>query len=491
MNKASDRRQYRHVGVVQIYPWRPHAFQRDYLLTLASDNGAETSELVCNGSLEKCYDKQYQTVGFGSVDHCVKCRLGRSAKARSHRQFAIDWSTKDIPVEGEEQAIISNRAALVRAEVASDVSPDIGGRGLLHAYRAGYHSAVKWIESCNVDLILLFNGRIDILKGVVDAATACGVDFMSYERSWFGDGLMLLPRENCLGLRHIHDMCRIVGDSELAEEDRVRAERIIAGRVHRTGSNEWRDFQKCGEGNYSDLISQIGKAPKVLVLPSSNYEIWGHSDWRVEWVDNFEAIDYLQSALDVPFEDFLIRGHPIWAQRVGVSFGNRADEHYRDYCARRGIRYVEPTSAIHTSTLIEASDLVVLNAGSSVMEAVWRGKPVISLAVSTYQTAGVCPTLLGPGQPIDLPDDATRRRQIVKFIHAMDRVAPTFVNHLKAVSSGEQQAFEGGDFGDIVRQLEFDTLMSPGKNEAPVGAPIERQPTLVEKARALLKYGDR
>jgi hypothetical protein len=79
----------------------------------------------------------------------------------------------------------------------------------------------------------------------------------------------------------------------------------------------------------------------------------------------------------------------------------------------------------------------------------------------------------------------------VKFIHAMDRVAPTFVNHLKAVSSGEQQAFEGGDFGDIVRQLEFDTLMSPGKNEAPVGAPIERQPTLVEKARALLKYGDR
>ena len=487
MTTIAGTERYRHVGVVQIYPWRPHTFQRDYLLTLANDYGAETSELVCNGSLAKCYDKQYQTVGLGSVDHCVKCRLGRSATTRSHRQFAIDWSTKDMPVQGEERAIISNRAALVRAEVADDVGPEIGGRGLLHAYRAGYHSAARWIESCGVDLVLLFNGRVDILKGVVDAAVDCGVDFMSYERSWFGDGLMMLPRENCLGLRHIHDMCRTVGQSELSEGDRARAERIIAGRVDRTGSNEWRDFQKRGAENYTDLIGQIGKAPKVLVLPSSNYEIWGHDDWA----DNFEAIDYLQSALGISFEDFLVRGHPIWAQRVGVSFGNKADAHYRHYCARRGIRYVDPTSSIHTSALIEACDLVVLNAGSSVMEAIWRGKPVISLAASTYQTVGVCPTLLGPGQPIDIPDDATRRRQIVKFIHAMDRVAPTFVNHLKAISSGEQQAFAGGDFGDIVRQLELDTLMPPGKNEAPVGAPIERRPTLVEKTRGLLKYGDR
>lgn len=491
MMDMANCRQYRHVGVAQIYPWRPHAFQRDYLLSLASSSGSETSELVCNGSLTKCYDKQYQTVGFGSIDHCIKCRLGRSAVAHSHRQFALDWLTQDISVEGEEQAIISNRAALVRAEVARDVGPEIGGRGLLHAYRVGYHSTVRWIESCGVDLILLFNGRIDILKGVVDAANACGVDYMSYERSWFGDGLMMLPRENCLGLRHIHDMCRIVGESELADEDRIRAEQIIASRVDRTGSNEWRDFQKRGERDYSDLISQIGKAPKVLVLPSSNYEVWGHSDWRVEWADNFEAIDYLQAALEVPFEDFLIRGHPIWSQRVGVSFGNRADDHYRAYCMRRGIRYVEPTSAIHTSALIDASELVVLNAGSSVIEAVWRGKPVISLAASTYQTAGVCPTLLGPGQPIDLPDDATRRRQIVKFIHAMDRVAPTFVNHLRAVSAGEQQAYEGANFQDVARQLHYDTLIAPGKNTATVGAPIVRRPSVVERARNLFKYGDR
>ncbi len=480
---------YQSVGVAQIYPWRPHASQRDYLLDLARATGARTSELVCDGSFVRCYDKQYQTLGFGSVDHCVKCRLGRG-RVQSDRPFRIDWSTKTQPVAGEEQAIISNRAAIVRAEVPADMGSEAAGDGLLHAYRAGYHSAVRWIEECNLDLVLVFNGRIDLLKGVVDAAAACGVDFMSYERTWFGDGLMLLPRENCLGLSHIHAACREVGASTLSEADSLRAEKIINARVHRSGSNEWRDFQKRGEMEYADLASQIGRPPKVLVLPSSTYEIWGHDEWRNEWADNFEAIDYLQSVLNIPFEDFLVRGHPIWAQRVGVNFGDKADRHYREYCERRGIRYVEPNSPVHTSALIEASDLVALNGGSSVIEAIWRGKPVVSLAASHFQHSGVCPTLLGPGQPLDIPDDATRRRQIVKFIHAMDRVTPTFVDHLKAVSAGEQQAFAGADFTDIARQLHADSLTPPGKNQAPVGPAIERKPTLVESVRKRFRYGD-
>ena len=480
---------YQSVGVAQIYPWRPHAFQRDYLLSLARETGARTSEMVCDGAFVRCYDKQYQTLGLGTVDHCLKCRLGRG-RERSDRPFKVDWSTRNLPVAGEEQAMISNRAAIIRAELHGDLGAELGVDGLVQAYRAGYHSTIRWIEECNLDLVLVFNGRIDLLKGVVDAATACGVDFMSYERTWFGDGLMMLPRENCLGLGHIHAACQAVGATTLTEEDSLRAEKIINARVHRIGSNEWRDFQKRGEAEYADLASQIGRPPKVLVLPSSTYEIWGHDDWRNGWTDNFEAIDYLQSVLGVPFEDFLVRGHPIWAQRVGVNFGEKADSHYRSYCERRGIRYVEPDSPVHTSALIEASDLVALNGGSSVIEAVWRGKPVVSLAASHFQYSGVCPTLLGPGQPLDIPDDATRRRQIVKFIHAMDRVTPTFVNHLKAVSAGEQQAYAGGDFGDIARQLHADSLIVPGKNEAPVGPAIHREPTLVESVRKRFRYGD-
>ena len=491
MNGDAAVKTYKHIGVAQVYPWRPHASQRDYLLKLARNSGAETSELVCRGAFAKCYDKQFQTLGFGSIDHCVKCHLGRSRMAKSHRQFPMDWSMKDQPVEGEEKATLSNRAALIRAEVLSDLDNVTSGTGLLQAYRTGYHSTMRWIDEFGVDLILVFNGRIDFLKGVVDAATARGVDFMSYERPWFGDGLVMLPNENCLGMRHIDAMCAAVGASDLAEADRLRAERIIVNRVQRTTSNEWRDFQKQDEAQYSDVRDQLLRKPKVLVLPSSNYEIWGHDDWTVEWADNFEALDYLQAALGIPFEDFLIRGHPVWGQRVGVSFGHTTSAHYQNYCDRRGITYIPPESSIHTSALIELADIVVLNGSSSVMEAIWRGKPVISLAVSAYQNIGACPTLTGPGQPIDIPDDATRRRQIVKFVHAVDRVAPTFVDHLRAISSGEQQEYEGGDFGDVLRQMHFDTLMPPGKNTAPAGALVDRPPMAAERIRSLFKFGDR
>ena len=93
---------YQSVGVAQIYPWRPHAFQRDYLLSLARETGARTSEMVCDGAFVRCYDKQYQTLGLGTVDHCLKCRLGRG-RERSDRPFKVDWSTRNLPVAGEEQ----------------------------------------------------------------------------------------------------------------------------------------------------------------------------------------------------------------------------------------------------------------------------------------------------------------------------------------------------------------------------------------------------
>lgn len=482
---------YRHVGVAQIYPWRPHGAQRDYLLRLAREAGHETSELICNGSMVKCYDKQYQTLGWGGIDHCVKCRLGAGEERHRTQRFALDWSLRDIPVDGEEVAMLSNRAALMRAELTEDITQGAGAIGVLHAYRVGYHSTLRWIEARGVDLILLFNGRIDILKGVMDAARFAGIDFASHERSWFGNGIMLIPYENCLGLGLMHDLGQAVGAMELTADEAASAELVIRRRVERLGSNEWRDFQTQGETWQQDVRDALGAPHEILVLPSSMYEVWGHPDWKTGWRDNFEAMDWLQAQLGVPWSRWLVRGHPIWGQRVGKSLGEHAARRYRDFCTSRGIRYVEADSPLHTSALIDASELVVVNGGSSVIDAVWRGKPVISLSESAFRFSGICPTALSSGDDIDIPDDATRRRQLIRFIHGMDRLMPTFVDHLVSVSPAEQRQYEGADFQDIVNQVRLNTLLPPGKNKAPVGPPIEWPPSLVERTRKLFRVGDR
>lgn len=484
-------KKYRHVGVAQIYPWRPHGSQRDYLLRLTREAGYETSELVCDGSTVKCYDKQYQTLGWGGLDHCVKCRLGAGRERHRTRRFVLDWSSRDVPVEGEELAMLSNRAALVRAELSEDIVESVGEMGLLQAYRVGFHSTLRWIEACGIDLILLFNGRIDILKGVMDATRFAGVDFASYERSWFGSGIMLLPNESCLGLKSRHNLVSATSAMQLTSNEEASAERIIRSRVERSGSNEWRDFQVQSANLNHDVRDTLGGRPEVLVLPSSRYEVWGHPDWETGWRDNFEAMDWLQAQLNIPWSRWLIRGHPIWSQRVGRSLGENATRHYRQFCKRRGIRYVEADSPVPTSTLIEASELVVLNGGSSVIEAVWRGKPVVSLGQSTFRYAGICPTALSPDDSVTIPDDATRRRQLVRFIHGMDRLMPTFVDHLVPISPAQQMQYEGADFQDIIDQVRFNTLLSPGKNKAPVGEPIQRPPNLIERTRGFFRVGDR
>ena len=480
---------YRQVGIAQIYPWRPHAAQRDYLIRVARESGHAISELVCHGSSVSCYDKQYQTLGWGGVDHCIKCRLGARKADDDVRSFKLDWSTRHSRVEGEQTAMLSNRAAVMRAELTEDITEGPGAVGLLEAYRVGYHSTLRWIDEFGVDLILLFNGRIDILRGVMDAARCARVDFASYERSWFGDGIMLIPNESCLGLGLIQTLAQTAATIDLSEHDIAAAETVIRRRVERLGSNEWRDFQVLG-GEKRDSDGGVGRSHEVLVLPSSMYEIWGHPDWTTSWRDNFEALDWLQARIGVPWSRWLIRGHPIWSQRVGKTLGSHAERRYRDFCTTRGIRYIESGSSVHTSALIDASDLVVINGGSSVIDAVWRGKPVISLSESAFHLSGICPTALSSADTIDVPDDATRRKKLVRFVHAMDRLMPTFVNHLVAISPAEQSQHEGGRFQDVIDQIRLNTLLVPGKNEAPVGDLLASKPTIVERARHLLRMGD-
>lgn len=489
-NSINPFKKYSHVGVAQIYPWRPHGAQRDFLLRVARNAGYKTSELICNGSRVRCYDKLYQTIGWGGVDHCVKCRLGRAKERSETQQFTLDWSKRNQPVDGEQEAMLSNMAAIIRAEVHSDLAVAKEQLGILQAYRVGYHSALRWIEEFGVDLILLFNGRIDILRGVMDAARDAGVDFASYERSWFGRGIMLIPNENCLGLQHMHEIGRRSAATELSSSEIANAESVIRQRVERLGSHEWRDFQVQGEGHdWNEAVAN--NAPiEILVLPSSTYEIWGHPDWKTGWRDNFEAIDWLQQKLGVPWSRWLIRGHPIWAQRVGRNLGYLAEKHYQEFCASRGIRYIPASSPARTPELIDSSELVVVNGGSSVIEAIWRGKPAISLSESAYHHWEFCPTALSPDSPLDIPDDAARRKKLVGFIHGMDRLVPTFVDHMVPISSAEQVHFEGADFQDIVDQVRQNTLIPSNKNSTAVGSQIKWAPSFAERARKMVRMGD-
>ena len=115
---------------------------------------------------------------------------------------------------------------------------------------------------------------------------------------------------------------------------------------------------------------------------------------------------------------------------------------------------------------------------------------MISLSESVYHYWGLCATALSRQSCLEIPEDSVRREQLVRFIHGMDRLIPTFVNHLVSTSSSEQIHFEGADFKDIVDQVQLNALLPPGKNKAPVGNQIPIIPSLAERGRSLFRFGD-
>ena len=89
-----------------------------------------------------------------------------------------------------------------------------------------------------------------------------------------------------------------------------------------------------------------------------------------------------------------------------------------------------------------------------------------------------------------MPDDASRRLQLVRFIHSMDRLIPSYVNHAVSASSAEQLFYDGASFDEIVNLLLQYTVLPTGKNEAPVRDQIIWAPNIADKCRKFFRTGD-
>jgi hypothetical protein len=198
------------IGFSSIFSWRPHTEHLYYLSTLAREAGHETFFLTCDADLQSCYNRELHP-SRTAWRHCVSCRIGgvRSyARTNVDAIGALDFGSAAQPPHPTNWSH-SSAGTLGRFESAEDFAgSDFAAlvKRLEPAARRAYAGARSWIERHNLDAIVLFNGRIDATRGVFEAAQAVGARCVSLERTWFGDGLQLLPDENCLGLRSIDRM---------------------------------------------------------------------------------------------------------------------------------------------------------------------------------------------------------------------------------------------------------------------------------------------
>lgn len=430
------------IGFSSIYSWRPHVEQIYFLATLAAKAGHETFFLTCDGDLPDCYTRELRN--RPAWRECLDCRLGGLRSYATRRVASIGQYANGTTERASTAWARSSASTLGRFESDDDYLRDefaeIAER-LYPAVQLTFAAARAWILEKRLDAVCVFNGRMDATRAIFEAARSLGVRVVSVERTWFGDGVQLLPDENCLGLKAVDKMVIAWKNRPLTEEQASRAASHVAKRFLRVNTKEWRAYNV-----HAQPVAWPIDRPRrrVLLIPSSRNEVWGHPDWEPIWRDPTEAYDALMERLNLTPEDLVLRCHPNWGEKIGKRGGAYSEQHYTRWANSRSILCIPSTDKASTLGLIEQCDAIVVANGSAALEAGLLGKQVIGVGPSTYQSAGIRDSAMSAAELESLKlhadlDEHTRAqrareiaRQTLRFCYTAIYRLAQYTNHVTA-----------------------------------------------------------
>jgi hypothetical protein len=453
------------VGLSSIYSWRPHVEHLYYLATLLQSAGAETFFLTCDSSLPACYTRELRDK-YPSWQECLMCRLGGLGSFTSANLSGMG-SYKGLQVAAPEDSLqwcYSSASTLGRFESGEDYSSPLfqGLADRLHpSVDLAYSAALSWMTEKRLEAVLVFNGRIDATRAIIEAARKLQIPFASIERTWFGDGLQILPQEDCLGLMSVNKLVEEWADKPLTTLQACRAAKHIASRFTQSNNTEWRTYNT---NSIRRPWPELGGRYKILLLPGSINEIWGHPDWRSEWDQPTDAYDAIIEHFSLSPSDIVLRCHPNWSENIGKQYGHKSEEYYASWANKRGVNCIRSSDTTSTTGLIEVSDAVVIASGSSALEAGALGKQVIGTAPANYQNAKIRDDACNPralkklrllaSLPNHIQKDVAFRirRQTLRFAYTVTYRIPQYADFVKCLSTTDY-VYRGGADGNKLLDL--------------------------------------
>jgi len=438
------------IGFLNIYAYRPHGHHAAFLASLLASRGHKTFSLDCMSVPDTCYVREYK--GTGKFE-CAKCSLGGLHTFNFDRSegFKRYWDSNASKFRDE--LVKSSAFTLTRIEsfeqrtsepvesLVKKLSPD-ANRFML--------ATKKWIIDNSIEAVILFNGRMDFTRAVLEACIECNVPCLTHERPLYGHGIILNRNRNCSSLINIHRINKKFGDKPLTSKQVKIAAKLAAQRLLGGNPLEWKVYNSDPDAVREWPVQSAEY--KVLVCPSSKNELLGHPDWETPWRDNTDALDLSVKKGLFKYEDMLVRGHPSWAETFGVVSAEKCETHYRVWCESRGVHFIPSVSKANTKDLMKLADVVVLNGSNTVLEAGMMGKPVVCLGPSSYTHSGASIDVLVPEDLDSLAWDEVLRvdndsvvRRTLRYFYSKAVREPLFVDQVRSRSVTECDFYSGAD----------------------------------------------
>jgi hypothetical protein len=446
------------IGFANIYSFRPHVQHLVYLSKLLKEDGNEVFFLTCDASVDNCYARSLKDTS--KIKECTKCILGGVRSFSVSNITSISKIVKETSLSEDElyEIALSSSCTLSRVESEEEWDDEdiVNIRNSLYmSVQKTYSLALEWIKQNKLEAVVCFNGRMELTRAVTTACETLGIPYLTHERTWFGDGIQLIPNGNCLSLNALSDMVNEFDNKYLTLEQVKYAGRLIALRFLQQNTLEWRVYNKNPKKATWPIPT---KGKKILILPSSRNEFLGHPEWSIKWKDNTFALDDLFDVFDINLNQVVVRFHPNWSETIGKVSGNRPHIHYKNWVEKRGIYYIDSLEKTSTYDLIQEADIVVLNNGSSAIDAGALGKQVICLGPSSYHKAGFLRVfnskedMLSSVAHIDLNAEVVMRKTL-RFIYVSAKRFPQFVNYVKADTTTEYTYLEGADVNRLTTMI--------------------------------------
>ena len=451
------------IGFSNIYSFRPHVEHLYFLSLLMRQAGHEVFFLVCDGSVSNCYPRALK--GTSKLTECPKCILGGMRSYPVGRVTSISESASNLHVDVLDHLALSSSCTLNRTESDSDwFVPEVVAvrKSLYRPITSVYETTMRWIKRNSLDAVICFNGRMDLTRALTYACERSDIPYLTHERTWFGDGLYLIPNANCLSIEPVNKMIIEFESKPLSFNQARLAGKLAGERFLQRNSLEWRVYNKNPEPTPWPLSSP---GPRVLVLPSSRNEFAGHDEWKSGWSDNTQALDDYLVAFSIQPEQVVVRCHPNWAENIGKVGGEKSLNLYLDWTKKRGIYCISSEQKSNTYDLIQQADIVVMNGGSSAVEAGVCGKQVICLGPVNYENAGFVRAFrdteslskIGAVREID-PDTVIRKT--LRFLYLSARRFPQYIDNIRAVTTTQYAYFEGAAAERLVAMFETGTVVA-------------------------------
>jgi hypothetical protein len=379
------------IGVVSMYPFRPHVQDLIYLSEHLEKEGHTCYYLTCGASLPTCYYNLFKGE-VKSLVQCSKCHIGGLGSYKNKNITFIDKNLKADLSEGDVSYIIkSTIGSLGRVEnefeTESILSDNIKEK-LIESVEIVYQNTINWVFKEKLDGVLLFNGRYDTPRAVMLALKSSNVPFISIENHL--NGIILNYNEDCLSLKFVSNINRAFRDVPLNKQQASFAGKII-GEMFSKKQKIWRTHNSESiNANWPIKSEGDKRGVRVLITPSSKFEFLGNQEWEVEWTKDYtEGYEKVIRSLGVDFKDCVLRCHPFWNENLAnIGKGDKSEKHYTSWAKSRGIHVIESKDNRNTLDLIKEADIILVNGGTAGIEAALMGKTVISIGKSRYYEAG-------------------------------------------------------------------------------------------------------